>query len=432
VDNIGSTGLYYSANRGDQVIGAKGAYPETLASIRNTNGSTDSLIARIPPAMSSIPPLPQTNGANDPDIGLIAFTVAEGGHGYAPGQLLTLTGGTFTTAAQITVGSNGNVQDSDTVISNDGRYTPGFALPTNPIALAGGTSACKIVAFWGPTAQRQAIMALHYGIDGFIYTLVKDKYAGQATPISYGRVMRLSPLTGELTSWSMKREEDPPTYQYTHVPYSCCYFDGFLYVSTFPDSATDIATMRVTNGSVAHIELEVGHLGACMAIYNGRLWYGTGEWGTGTPLFSSLWTRAPGAYDPGSSTQWFPVMNGSGGTAAIGNYFTSMAVFNGALYVQFYNPGSAAKVYKIVADDIDDPTSTSFTVTTALATMNGLPHYLFADAGVLYAIGSNGGASSTSAFVTTDGATWVEKTASLPAAPNNNSMRPIFFGINQS
>lgn len=432
IDNIGTTGLYFSAFRGDQTVGALASRPETLAQIRNTNGATDSLIARIPPNSSGVNGGLEA-GINTPNRGVIAFTIVTGGSGYIAGQVVSFSGGTGTNA-QLTVGAGG-VINSQTEISNEGSYS---VLPTNPITLSGGSGACTINATFGPTAQRQAIMALHYGMDGFIYVAVKDKYNGQNTAGNVGRVLRLSPLNGALVEWNLGPDEGPAEL-FTHLPYCLNYFDGRLYVGTFPAVINESASIWSSNGSNAVAELSFafsGHTQAygflsCMAQYNGRLWLGTGVWET-SPVFSMLWSRRPGPLFVDAISAWDgSTLVGSGGAAANGNYFTSMVVFGDALYAQFFNPsGPTAKVYKIVANDPGNPLSVSFTVTTSLAAMNGVPHYLFVDDGVLYAIGSNGGASSSSAWVTTDGVTWTEKTASFPATLSS-SIRPIFFGMNQ-
>lgn len=62
-------------------------------------------------------------------------TIAGGGTGYTVGDVLTLSGGTFTTAAQITVATvSAGVITSVTVTTN-GNYT---ALPSNPVSVTGG------------------------------------------------------------------------------------------------------------------------------------------------------------------------------------------------------------------------------------------------------------------------------------------------------
>ena len=67
---------------------------------------------------------------------LTAATIQNGGTGYTNGtQTLTLTGGTFTTAAQVSVEVVGGVVDSINSITVPGSYT---ANPANPVSTSGG------------------------------------------------------------------------------------------------------------------------------------------------------------------------------------------------------------------------------------------------------------------------------------------------------
>ena len=74
-------------------------------------------------------------------------TVNAPGTGYTAGDILTLVGGVFTTAAQITV-----VSISATGVVTFNVTTPGVysAVPTNPVTTSGGTgTGCRLTAFWG-------------------------------------------------------------------------------------------------------------------------------------------------------------------------------------------------------------------------------------------------------------------------------------------
>lgn len=289
--------------------------------------------------------------------------------------------------------------------------------------------------------HRSAITCLHYGIDGFIYVTLKDKYTGQSTAGSFGRAFRLSPLTGALVEWSMI--EDGGASNFAHVPYCACYFDGFLYFGTFPDAIDEASSLRKTDGAVAISEGGFSGVGAVsqasalissFAIYNNRLFMGIGIWQT-TPTYAAVFSRRIGPDNNGTGIgAWQEVdtsFSATGGAAQNGNYIVSMQVFGDSLYVSWNNPGTNSKIYKVVANSPGNPLDPSITVTEVLSGMNNIPHYLFVDDGVLYAIGSNGGASSSSAFVTTDGTTWTEKSANLPAGATSSSVRPIFFGVDQ-
>lgn len=69
-------------------------------------------------------------------IGVATFTVSNGGTGYTVGNVLTMVGGTFTTAATCTVSAvSGGVITAVTATST-GTYT---AAPTNPASVTGGS-----------------------------------------------------------------------------------------------------------------------------------------------------------------------------------------------------------------------------------------------------------------------------------------------------
>lgn len=285
---------------------------------------------------------------------------------------------------------------------------------------------------------RSAITFLHYGIDGFIYVGVKDKYNGQATAGSAGRAFRLDPLSGALTQWNISSGSGFSFDAQDYVPIAGNYFNGMLFVGVFFNSANDANLELVaTNGVDTAHEGSYTSAGAgtgkmapmSFCQYNGRLFMGMGEWKT-TPGHSTLWSRRPGAFSDDTGLAWEVVTTPSGGAPANGNYWTSLVTFGDALYGFYFNPGGASKVYKVVANAPGDPLSTSFTVSTVLASANATPHYLFVDDGVLYAIGASDTAAN-SAFTTIDGTTWVEKTSNLPAGVTASRIRPHFFGVNQ-
>ena len=62
--------------------------------------------------------------------------IASGGTGYTVGDVLTFSGGTFTTAATVTVSTVSTGVITAITISNNGAYS---VLPSNPISVTGGT-----------------------------------------------------------------------------------------------------------------------------------------------------------------------------------------------------------------------------------------------------------------------------------------------------
>jgi hypothetical protein len=276
---------------------------------------------------------------------------------------------------------------------------------------------------------RNAIVDMHWGSDGFIYVCVKDKYTGQNVAGSIGRVFRVDPSTGAIVEWNMGPTPGPAEV-FAHIPYTSCYFDGKLYVGTFPDAINESAQVWATDGSAAVQETAFtgpgGHNYAfipSMCTYNGRLFAGMGEWAT-VPQFCQLWSRRPGSMP----TAWGANLTVSTSGAANGSSFISLVEFNGSLYAGFIEVGVVGRVYKITADVPGDPTSTSFTTSVVLDTLSYAPR-LWVDDGVLYAI-SEGDSSAPPCHVTTNGTTWVDKSGTLPGTASSVA-RGIFFGMNQ-
>jgi hypothetical protein len=63
-------------------------------------------------------------------------TVASGGSGYTVGDVLTLSGGTFSTVARVTVATLSGSSVATVTVTSSGTYS---ALPTNPVSVTGGT-----------------------------------------------------------------------------------------------------------------------------------------------------------------------------------------------------------------------------------------------------------------------------------------------------
>ncbi len=85
-----------------------------------------------------------------------------------------------------------------------------------------------------------------------------------------------------------------------------------------------------------------------------------------------------------------------------------------------------------MADVPGDPTSTSFTVTTAYSGAAGsAPLNLYVDDGVIYGI-SSGDVAQNIAVSSTDGASWTDRSAQFGALGTNSFAIPVFYGMNQS
>lgn len=435
IDTINNTGLYYAAAYGDQVNGIDSATLPTSGpilgtTIRRTNGNTDDLAGSI-----GFNSFAAGAGLNSPLKGIRSMSVLVGGGGYVNGETVQVVGGTGAPATAQVVTTTGAISSFTNI--NPGSYS---TLPSSPafvLSSSGNQSAtANLTAF--TQASRNAIVAMHFGYDGFIYCCVKDKYTGQDTAGSFGRVVRFRPTTGETVEWNLSTTA-PATSSFNRIPYACNYFDGRLYVGCFPNSIDDTGTQQLlsTDGTVATQDGAFGSSSnshsfiSCFCQYNGRLFMGTGDWQT-TPSLATLWSRRPGNNFDSTGYSWSNVVIASGAVAANGNYWTSMVEFNGVLYAAWYS-STSAKIYKIVANNVGDPLSTSFTVTTSanIGTIGGSPLNLYVDDGVMYAIGVTDATPATNAWVTTDGATWTDKSASLPTLGTTSRVRPIFFGVSQ-
>lgn len=436
-DNV-PAGLYYASAYGDQVLGTTSGAVRTVgvgpmgAAVRRTDGVTDALVATVPVnSMGAAAGVDKPGGKS-----MITVAIGSGGAGYLVDDELTLAGGTGLPAVVVvaTIGGGGVVATVTVKPGSEGLYT---VLPTAPGLLTGGTGGgATFNSYTTTVSQRSAITCLQDAVDGNIYLTVKDKFAGQPTARSLGRAFRMNPGTGSLTEL---RLTTAAMAAFLHLPYCIHYFDGYMYVGTFPDAINEIALLYRTDGTT----LVTGENGSftlgtglaamisCFSDYNGRLAMGTGCWMT-TPGYARIWSRQPGESADPLVSPWTPLLTASGGAAQNGNFFVSMVEFNGALYAAWFNPATDAKIYKIVADSAD-PLSTSFTVTTAVAspTVSIFPYNLFVDDNVLYAIGVNDATNATRAYVSTDGATWTDKSASLPTLATTSRMRPVFFGVNQ-
>ncbi len=414
IDNIGTTGLYFAADIGEQNLGF------TAPTIYRTDGATMEIIATIPRATAAIA---NVNGATY--AGLVSFIYT--GAAYVVGSVINLVGGTGISATELTMSANG------LAVTSGGAYT---VPPTNPISLSGGTGGGgTITGTFGPTPVRNAIMDMHYGSDGFIYVCVKDKYTGQNVAGSAGRVFRVAPLTGEVVEWNLGVTAGPAE-AFAHLPYCCCYFDGKLYVGTFPDAAGESAQIYASDGASAVAETSFAPgvrasgygFHSCMKVYNGRLFVGMGDWNA-APDFAAIWSRKPGSFlDADGLIAWERTLVATGGAAASANYFSSMEEFNGALYASWYGNNGSGKIYKIVADAPGNPVSEAFTITTVLSVAS--PFRLFVDDGVLYAI-PEGDTAGPTPYTTPDGAAWTAHAGALPTFAASARPRAIFFGVDQ-
>lgn len=326
---------------------------------------------------------------------------------------------------------------SQTIHVNDGATDAILCtIPENPLDVAYANY---------PTltgGKRQAVVCMHAGSDGNIYIGVKDKYYGQATNDSVGRVYKLVPSTGALTAI-------PLTVTNLMIPYCVAYFDGHVFWGEFlPQSAVNqkpAIYATSSDGSYSALDwggsavnANVASMYSAMCVWKNTLVVGNGSnqntSGTGDGSYlAQLYFRFAGG-SLGDVTNWngFSWDTARTGFDTFGNVVTSIAVFNGDLYVAWYSPGNATYIYKLTQAD-DEITLANFNVlaTKVFNNLATFPYNLFVDDGVLYAIGVKEGSTSCSAYSTTDGTTWTSRTAKFSDLGHSDRIRPSFlFGVN--
>lgn len=311
---------------------------------------------------------------------------------------------------------------------------------TIPVATAAEASATF------PTTtgnRRQAIVCMHTGSDGSIYIGVKDKFYGQDTNGSCGRVYKLAPDSGNLTEINTGSAPSMTPATYIAIPYCMAYFDGRLFWGEFiAQSALNLASnVYATSSDLTYSFVDRPYVAAdasavtSMCVYDGQLWVGVGCYqntNAGVSFFSKLWQRRPGG-TPGDNANWgsqSPGVTPSGSTTN-GNYWSSMVVFNGDLYAVWYAPSSNTQIYKIVNNLPGDPTSVNFTFTSVFNNTSNYPFQLFVDDGVMYAVGTIDSGPGTSAFTTTDGTNWTSRTTVFGTLGNASRARYVLFGLDQ-
>src|SRR5258708_6219469 len=244
-------------------------------SIRLLNGGTDQLFTTMPyNAIAG-----SSTDLNAPTYRMTSATIVNPGTNYTAGGARVSTA-----VCSITVGGGGALSTISFPASGTGSFgTP----PANPLFVTQGTNSSGTVNAFYTTPPRSAITGMHYGSDGNIYVVLKDKYNGQPTSGSVGRAVRVDTVTGSVIEMNLNVNNTPPT-TFSRVPYCVAFFNNVLYASSFPDSIDQINDLISTDGTTALVELSVNHFGSCLGLYNGRLFYGNAFFPTGTLLYPPL------------------------------------------------------------------------------------------------------------------------------------------------
>lgn len=143
----------------------------------------------------------------------VSATIAAGGSGYTDGaQVLTLTGGTFVTAAQFNVTVSGGV-----VTSVDGLATPGqySVIPTDPVSTSGGGgTGCTLNVTWE-------------GVAGGLHTFDSGN-GDESGAIDTERRMSDVGDSGYVNHWFFSGDEGGADYLYAVLEYEPGKFSSFV------------------------------------------------------------------------------------------------------------------------------------------------------------------------------------------------------------
>ena len=281
--------------------------------------------------------------------------------------------------------------------------------------------------------------------NGGIYLCTCDK--GQ-TPVGesittnpdWGRVLFLNTATNTLTEVNV----DNPGAEagWARTPFSLAYYLDRVFFGGYQSDLTEneaiINYPQTDAAPILDLKQDTPYFRTtCMAVYNGELFagYQMRDTGAGVIGFAQVWGRVA-AHATSGTSPWTTRLTATGGSAVAENAFVSMVVFDGSLYVSYFNFTQTAKIYKY------DGTSwtTQYTASTA---PTRAPLYLFVDTNsagteILYAFGWS--ESSTMTWLSsTDGTTFTDRTATFETVTvhststlfSQSSALPVFFGFDQ-
>lgn len=313
-------------------------------------------------------------------------------------------------------------------------------IPKNPATIAFDNSS-------GSSIELQSVTCMHAGSDGNIYILVADKYrntgATQPGKVASGYV--LNPTTGTL---SMVFQDVLAT---DRITLQCNLFSiqGQSYLCTLdfigkPDVSPQwqtgvfrLGSTGANGGLIGFTDFDSGNAhfdgGTTMIQFNGRLFVGT-RTNSAVPAQPELYSRDP-TVAVFTQSAWTANASIKALLPSASNLsrYTSMCVFNGNLYVGYYDYGtSAQQIFKGVATAPGDPTNTGFTFTQVLRVTNTDPFLLNTDNGVLYACKAAGASVGAKLYSSADGTTWSAATVLSTFSDGSYPLFGLFFGVNQT
>jgi hypothetical protein len=114
-------------------------------------------------------------------------TPVTGGTGYLLGDVLTVVGGTFTTAAQLTVTSIASGAINGVSVTNVGAYT---AIPNNPVSVTGGAGAgATFNMIWNSSGNQTLLNPFNIIAGGVYYLIVVNNVTGNGN-LNFGPIFK--------------------------------------------------------------------------------------------------------------------------------------------------------------------------------------------------------------------------------------------------
>lgn len=178
-------------------VGGQSVYGTTLVTTKNVQAQTASVASvtvvdggnfpSVPALTIAAPPSGVTATASVATMGVVSVENinTRGTSGFAVNDVMTLSGGTFTTAAQVKIVAVENGVPVDFVVQTAGSYT---VLPASPVTLAGGSGSGTITITPG-----WKILTVTVGVAGSGYSVYPPPLVTSATATRYRTRMELIP-----------------------------------------------------------------------------------------------------------------------------------------------------------------------------------------------------------------------------------------------
>lgn len=283
---------------------------------------------------------------------------------------------------------------------------------------------------WGiapyATGRGMAIvgMGTRYGDGGHIYIAVHDRFGVGGVTIASdgGRVLRMDTASYALTEIFNTNPASGANYNASAGTLSPLLSGGGVeaWFGSVLEATGSVGKVNALVSAPAYSDAYANWIGyegvfadkgdvTCMAIYKGALYVGHSN----TAAVSAFAVINGNPLNSGLTLPGNPQLTASGGSAAATNHFVSMAIFQGKLYVSYWNKTQTAKIYSF-----DGTTWTAVFTSSATADQVPLNLQVDSDGDVLYAFGCIDGTPPAWFMTSLNGTTWVDKSANFPGGQN--------------